>query len=69
MSDGETSILTRSSYRETVGTVHCALENGSNLHVNVRQKTRHYRARSIEEEKELEERLPNLYFLLRAART
>ena len=28
------------------------LENGSDLHVNERQKIRHYRARSTEEEKE-----------------
>ena len=38
-----------SSYREAVSTLHCALENGSNLHVNERQKIRHYRARSAEE--------------------
>ena len=28
---------------------HCALENGADLHVNERQKIRHYRARSTEE--------------------
>ena len=26
-----------------MGTLHCALENGADLHVNERQKTRHYR--------------------------
>ena len=30
-------------------TSHCALENGADLHVNERQKIRHYRARSTEE--------------------
>ena len=28
---------------------HCALENGADLHVNERQKIRHYRTRSTEE--------------------
>ena len=46
---GEISIQTRSSYPEAVSTLHCALENGANLHVNERQKIRHYRARSTEE--------------------
>ena len=32
-----------------MGTLHCALENGADLHVNERQKIRHYRARSTEE--------------------
>ena len=32
-----------------MGTLHCALENGSDLHVNERQKIQHYRARSTEE--------------------
>ena len=41
-----------SSYRETVSTLHVALENGSDLHVNERQKIWHYRARSTEEEEE-----------------
>ena len=30
-----------------VTVLHCALENGSDLHVNVGQKIRHYRAKSI----------------------
>ena len=29
--------------------MHCALENGADLHVNEHQKIRHYRARSTEE--------------------
>ena len=45
----ETSIETRSSYPEAVSTLHCALENGADLHVNEHQKIRHYRARSTEE--------------------
>ena len=45
----ETSIYTRSSYPEAVSTLHYALENGADLHVNERQKIRHYRARSTEE--------------------
>ena len=39
-----------SSYREAVSTLHVALENGSDLHVNDRQKIRHYRGRSTGEE-------------------
>ena len=42
-----------------MGTLHCALENGTDLYVNERQKIRHYRARSAEEEKEEERRMPN----------
>ena len=49
MSEGETSIWTVSSYREAVSTLHVALENGSDLHVNKRQKIRHYRGRSTGE--------------------
>ena len=45
----ETSIYTKSSYPEAVITLHYALENGADLHVNERQKIRHYRARSTEE--------------------
>ena len=36
-------------YKTFVGTLHCALENGADLHVNERQKIRHYRGRSTEE--------------------
>ena len=50
MSDGETSIYTGSSYREAISTLHVTLENGSDLHVNERQKIRHYRGRSTGEE-------------------
>ena len=32
-----------------MGTLHYALENGSDLYVNEHQKIRHYRARSTEE--------------------
>ena len=46
MSDGETSIYTGLSYRDDVNTLHVALENGSDLHVNERQTIQHYRGRS-----------------------
>ena len=46
---GDTSIYTRSSYREAVSTLHCALENGADLS----QKIRHYRARSTEERRRI----------------
>ena len=46
---GDSSIYTRLSYREAVSTLHCALENGADLHVNERHKMRHYRGRSTEE--------------------
>ena len=49
MSDGETSIYTGSSYQEAVSTLHIALENGSDLHVNEHLKIRHYRGRSTGE--------------------
>ena len=49
MSDGETSIYTMLSYREAVSTQHGAIEYGSDLHVNERQKIRHCCARSTEE--------------------
>ena len=45
MFGGETSILTGSSH-------HVALENGSDVHVNERQKVRHYRGMSTGEEEE-----------------
>ena len=38
-----------SRYKSFVDTLHCVLENGSDLHVNERQKIRHYCARSTEE--------------------
>ena len=53
---GETSILTRSSYQEAISILHCALENGANLHVNEHQKIQHYRARSTEERRRIRRR-------------
>ena len=50
MFDGETLIYTGSSHREYVSTLHVALENGSDLHVNEDQKIRHYHGRSTGEE-------------------
>ena len=50
MSDGETSIQIKLSYLKAIGTLHCALEYGSDLHVNEYQKTGRYRATSTEEE-------------------
>ena len=50
MLDGESSILTVSSHREDVSTLHVALESGSDVHVNERQKTRRYHGRSTGEE-------------------
>ena len=32
-----------------MSTLHCTLENGADLYVNERQKIRHYRARSTED--------------------
>ena len=46
MFDGETSIYTGSRHREAVSTLHVALENESDVHVNERQKIRYYRGRS-----------------------
>ena len=46
-----------------MSTLHCALENGADLHVNEHQKIRHYRARSTEE------RMPNGDFLLSEVQT
>ena len=47
-----------------MGTLHCALENGSDLYVNERQKIRHYRARSMKKE---ERRMPIAFFFSRGA--
>ena len=54
---GDTSIYSRSSYREAVSTLHCALENGADLHVNVRHKIQHYCARSTEERRKRRRRI------------
>ena len=52
------------SYHEAVGTLHCTLENVSDLNVIERQKTGNYCARSTEEEKECQ--MAIFYFALRA---
>ena len=71
---GETSIYTRPSYPEAVSTLHCALENGADLHVNEHQKIPHYRARSTEERKRRRRRMRKKknakwrFFLLRVVR-
>ena len=49
-----------SNYREAVSTLHCALENGADLHVNERQKIQHYRARSTEERRRIRRRIIEL---------
>ena len=53
-------------------TLHDALENESNLHVNERQKIRHYRSRSTgeeeEEEEEEEERQMAIFYFARRVR-
>ena len=63
--------LGRISEKPLLSTLHCTLENESNLYVNKCQKIRHYHGRYIEEEEEEEEerRMPNRDFLLRAVRT
>ena len=51
-------------------TSHYALENGADLHVNERQKIRHYRARSTEERRIRRRRKKNaksLFFTSRGA--
>ena len=54
-----------------MGTLHCALENGSDLHINERQKIQHYRARSMEERRIRRRRkmCQIAIFLLHAVRT
>ena len=49
-----------------VGTLHCALENGGDLYVNKRQKTRDYRARSTEERRR-KKNAKSLFFTSRGA--
>ena len=39
-----------------MSTLHCALENGVDLYVNERQKIQHYRARSTEERRRMQNR-------------
>ena len=43
-----------------MGTLHSALENGSDLYVNERQKMRHYRARSTEGRRRLIESIGSI---------
>ena len=46
-----------------MGTLHCVLENESDLYVNERQKIRHYRTRSTEERRRrIRRRMPNRNF-------
>ena len=60
-----------------MNTLHCTLENGVDLYVNVRQKIRHYRAMSAEErrrkkrkkKKKKKEEYQIANFLLCAVRT
>ena len=51
-----------------MGTLHCALENGADLHINEHQKIRHYCARSTEERRKKKKNAKSR-FLLRAVRT
>ena len=61
--------LYRSSYPEAVNTWNGALEKKADLRVNERQKIRHYRARSTEEEEEEEGEITGVSdFLIRTAR-
>ena len=46
-------------YKTFVRTLHCALENGTDLYVNEHQKIPHYRVRSTEERRR---RMPNCNF-------
>ena len=51
-----------------MGTLHCALENGSDLYVNERQKNGTISLGLLKKEEE-ERRMPHRYVLLRAVRT
>ena len=46
-------LLDKQEVQDIVSTLHCVLENGVDLHVNERQKIRHYRARSTEERRRI----------------
>ena len=51
-----------------MGTLLCALEKGSDLYVNERQKIRHYRARSTEERRRRRKKnAKSLFFTSRGA--
>ena len=68
MSDGETSIQTGLSYQEAVSTLHVVLENGSDLHVNERQKIRHYHGSPLEKKnKKKNKKARWLFFTSRGA--
>ena len=45
-----------------MGILHCALEIGMDLHVNKRQKIRHYRARSTEERRRKKKNAKSRFF-------
>ena len=47
----ECRCLINRRYKTFLSTLHCTLENGTDLYVNECQKKRHYRARSAEERK------------------
>ena len=51
-----------------MGTLHCVLENGSDLYVNERQKLRHYRARSTEERRRRKKNAKSLFYFARCVR-
>ena len=65
MSDGETSIWSRLSYREAVR-LHCTLENGSDLHVNVARRYNTSALRLLKNKKE-EEKCKVVIFTSRSA--
>ena len=67
MSDGETSIYTGSSYQKAVSTLHVVLENGSDLHVNERQKIRHSRRLGPLENKNKNKKVKWRFFTSRGA--
>ena len=51
-----------------MGTLHCALENGADLYVNERQKTRKYSARYAEERRRRRKKnAKSLFFTSRGA--
>ena len=54
------------SYPEAVSTLHCALENGANLHVNEHQKN--YKKKRKKKKKKEEEECQIAICLLRAVR-
>ena len=64
------SLLDKQEVQDICGHMHCALENGADLHVNECQKIRHYRARSTEERRRIRRKKKNAksrFFTLRGA--